>query len=107
MIAYIDYTQYKQYYKEQYQAEVIKIVRKYRTIEDNEREKFMNEIEAKLPVKIIRNNDERFSVKRIVRTLNSLILDDKKISYNLQKVIKNANTINQHSYYRIKLHLEG
>lgn len=105
MIVYTDYfNQYQKADEEKYKENVEKLVKKYRTIELEQRDMFIEDIMELLPIIIKRDKDEeRFSVKRIVQVLNTFT--DREITYNLQKVVRATSTESM-SYYRVKLHLK-
>lgn len=105
MIVYTDYlNQYKKANEEKYKENVEKLVKKYRVIELEQRDMFIEDCMELLPIIIKRDEDEeRFTVKRIVQVLNTFT--DREISYNLQKVVR-ATSTESVSYYRVKLHLK-
>lgn len=105
MIVYTDYlNQYKKANEEKYKENVEKLVKKYRTIELEQRDMFIEDCMELLPIIIKRDKDEeRFTVKRIVQVLNTFT--DREITYNLQKVVR-ATSTESVSYYRVKLHLK-
>ena len=105
MIVYTDYfNQYQKADEEKYKENVEKLVKKYRVIELEQRDMFIEDCMELLPIIIKRDEgEERFTVKRIVQTLNTFT--DREITYNLQKVVRATSTESM-SYYRIKLHLK-
>ena len=105
MIVYTDYfNQYQKADEEKYKENVEKLVKKYRVIELEQRDMFIEDIMELLPIIIKRDKDEeRFSVKKIVQVLNTFT--DREITYNLQKVVRATSTESM-SYYRVKLHLK-
>ena len=105
MIVYTDYfNQYQKADEEKYKENVEKLVKKYRTIELEQRDMFIEDCMELLPIIIKRDADEeRFTVKRIVQVLNTFT--DREITYNLQKVVRATSTESM-SYYRVKLHLK-
>ena len=105
MIVYTDYlNQYKKTDEEKYKENVEKLVKKYRVIELEQRDMFIEDCMELLPIIIKRDEgEERFTVKRIVQVLNTFT--DREITYNLQKVVRATSTESM-SYYRVKLHLK-
>lgn len=105
MIVYTDYfNQYQKADEEKYKENVEKLVKKYRVIELEQRDMFIEDCMELLPIIIKRDEgEERFTVKRIVQVLNTFT--DREITYNLQKVVRATSTESM-SYYRVKLHLK-
>lgn len=105
MIVFTDYfNKYQKADEEKYKENVEKLVKKYRVIEFEQRDMFIEDCMELLPIIIKRDTEEeRFTVKRIVQVLNTFT--NKEITYSLQKVVRATSTESM-SYYRVKLHLK-